>query len=157
MVTLAGALVSTLLLAGCDLPRDAVLTEKFKQSRNDIEHLRRMAEEDDVRGRIHTNYADPKLPEARLAEYRRLMHSSGIIRLYANGRQQPLELLVDGNGFLAQGDYKGYLYNPSESAHSAASLDVSCFEIAEAKKEERSCSAVRSLGDRWWLIRSEYR
>jgi len=154
---LVGTLISVLSLVGCDLPADATLIAQFKRSHNDIEHLRQMAEEDDIHGRIHAGYADPKLPQARLDEYRRLMSASGIMRLYANGRQPPLELMVDGTGFLAQGDYKGYLYNPSESARSAASLDDSCFDIAEAKKEERFCSAVRSLGDGWWLVRYEYR
>jgi hypothetical protein len=152
-----GILLSLLSLVGCDLPADEVLIAQFKRSRNDIEHLRQMAEDDDIHGRIHASYADPKLPDARLNEYRRLMSASGIMRLNANGRQKPLELMVDANGFLAQGDYKGYLYDPSESGGSAGSLDDSCFDIAEAKKQERFCSAVRSLGDGWWLIRYEYR
>ena len=116
-----------------------------------------MAYEDNISGRIHADYADPKLTETRLGEYRRLMKASGIVRLYGNGKGQPLELMVDTSGFLAQGDYKGYLYDPSESAPSSASLDDSCFNIADAKKDERFCSAVHSLGNGWWLLRYEYR
>jgi hypothetical protein len=150
-------LVCLLVMAACDLPSDANLTTQFQRSRQDIERLRQMANEDNIHGRIHADYADPNLSEARLSEYRRLMKASGIMRLGANRRGEPLELMVDGSGFLAQGDYKGFWYNPAELRRSAGSLDESCFEIAEAEKQERSCSAVRSLGNGWWLVRYEYR
>jgi hypothetical protein len=116
-----------------------------------------MAEEDDIRGRIHADYADPKLPVARLQEYRRLMKVSGITRLSANGRKDPVEFIVDSNGFLAQGDYKGFMYNPLDSDKTDVSLDGDCFHIAEALKEERFCSVARGLGDGWWLILYQYR
>jgi len=115
-----------------------------------------MADEDNLDGRIHADYADPHLPNARLAEYRKLMMASGIMRLWGNGRSKPLEMIVDANGFLSHGDYKGYLYNPSESRPSSASLDGSCFDLPEAKKTKRFCSAVHSLGGGWWLLRYEY-
>jgi hypothetical protein len=146
-----------LAIAGCDLPSDASLIRQFQRSRQDFERLRQMADEDNIQGRIHSDFADPKLSDVRLTEYRRLMKGSGIVRLYASGRGKPLELIVDANGFLAQGDYKGFWYNPAESRPPAASLDESCFDIAEATKQERSCSAVLSLGEGWWLIRYEYR
>jgi len=66
-------------------------------------------------------------------------------------------LVVDSNGWLDEGEYKGYLYDLSEQQPSSASLDVSCFEITEARKKDRFCSAVRSLGEGWWLVRYEYR
>lgn len=152
----AGILLLMLLLPSCDLPSDSALIRRFRSSHAELERLRQMADEDNVDGRIHADYADPHLPDARLAEYRKLMSSAGIVRLWAHGRAKPLELVVDANGFLAQGDYKGYWYDPGEQQASSPSLDDSCFNLASAKKTARFCSAVRSLGDGWWLLRYEY-
>jgi hypothetical protein len=152
-----GVLCLLLFLIGCGLPTDATLIAQFHRSRVDLERLRQMAEEDNPQGRIHADYADPKLPPARLQEYRRLMKSSGIMRLSANGRKEPLELIVDANGFLAQGTYKGYMYNPQASDRTEVSLDRDCFQISEALKERRLCMVARGLGDGWWLILKEYR
>jgi hypothetical protein len=121
------------------------------------DQLRQMVYEDNLDGRLHADYADSHLPDARLAEYRSLMRATGVMRLWGHGRSRPLELLVDANGWLNQGQYKGYWYDPSGPQQSSSSLDDSCFEIAEARKEERYCSAVRTLGDGWWLLRYEYR
>ena len=116
-----------------------------------------MVDEDNLEGRIHAAYADPQVPDARLAEYRKLMGSCGVMRLWAHGRSKPLELVVDANGWLAQGDYKGYWYNPQQPQPASASLDGSCTDLPEARKTGRSCSAVPSLGGGWWLLRYEYR
>lgn len=153
----AVALLLPLLLCGCDLPSDGALIHRFQTFHADFERRRQMVDEDNIDGRIHKDYADPHLVDARLAEYRKLMSADGIMRLWGHGRTKPLELIVDGNGFLAQGDYKGYLYDPGEQQPSSDSLDDSCFNLGSAKKTERSCSAVRSLGGGWWLIRYEYR
>ena len=154
---LMGTLFCLLVLSGCDLPTDYSLIQRFRSSRNELERLRQMTDEDNIQGRIHADYADPHLEAARLAEYRRLMKASGVIRLYVNGRAKPLEFTVDANGWLSQGDYKGYLYDPGEQQVSSASLDDSCFDLPEAKKAGRFCSAVRSLGEGWWLLRYEFR
>jgi hypothetical protein len=42
-----------------------------------------MADEDNIDGRIHADYADPHLPVARLTEYRNLMKAADVTRLYA--------------------------------------------------------------------------
>jgi hypothetical protein len=149
--------VCVFVMVACDLPSDTSLITQFQRSHEDIERLRQMAEEDNLQGRIHADYADPKLPEIRLNEYRRLMKASGIMRLSGAGRGKPLELIVDANGFLAQGDYKGFMYNPLASGKTDVSLDGDCFGIAGAFKEERFCSAARGLGDGWWLILYQYR
>jgi len=147
-----------ILLIGCSLlPSDRSLIRRFHASHADLEQLQRMVDEDNLVGRIHANYADPHLSDARLAEYRKHMRAAGIMRLWAYGRAKPLELVVDANGWLDAGESKGYWYDPSEQQPSSASLDNSCFEIANAKKEDRFCSAVRSLGGGWWLLRYEYR
>ena len=147
-----------ILVIGCSLPSDESLIRRFQVSHADFQQLQRMVDEDNLDGRIHADYADPHLPDARLAEYRKLMRSAGIMRLWAHGKAKPLELVVDATGWLSHGDYKGYSYNPLEQRPPSASLDISCFETAEAKKEgERACSAVRSLGGGWWLLRYEYR
>lgn len=130
-----------LFLFGCSLPSDNALIQRFQGSHNDLERLRQMVDEDNLDGRIHADYADPHLPDVRLAEYRKLMRAAGIMRLWAHGRSKPLELIVDANGWLAEGEYKGYTYDPSEQQPSSASLDISCFEIAQARKEGRFCSA----------------
>lgn len=151
-----GALFCVLVLSGCDLPNDDALIQRFRSSHKELERLRQMADEDNIEGRIHADYADAHLPPARLAEYRSLMKLAGVMRLYASGRARPLEFTVDANGWLSHGDYKGYLYSPGEQQVSSASLDDSCFHLTEAKKAERFCRAVRSLGGGWWLIRYEF-
>lgn len=116
-----------------------------------------MIDEDNLEGRIHADYADPKVSPSRLEEYRSLLRDAGVIRLWAHGKSKPFELMVDGTGFLAQGDYKGYLYDPAPQTPPAPSLDDSCFDTAKIPDTQRSCSAVRSLGNGWWLLRYEYR
>ena len=152
---LATCLLSV-ILCGCSLAKDDALIQQFHHSRGDFERLRHMVDEDDLDGRIHADYADPQLPAARIAEYRRLMRATGVKRLWGHGRSKSLELVVDSNGWLAQGEYKGFSYDPSGPQQSATSLDSSCFELAEATKAERYCGAVRTLGDGWWLLRYEY-
>jgi hypothetical protein len=94
-----------------------------------------MIDEDNLEGRIHADYADPHLSDARLKEYRSLMSVNHITRLWGNGRSKPFELIVVANGW----------------------LDASCFDIKEPETDDRFCSAVNSLGDGWWLLRYEYR
>jgi hypothetical protein len=146
-----------LFVSGCSLPSDSSLIQQFQGSQAELEQLRRMVDQDNLDGRIHADYADPHLPEARLAEYRRLLKATGVMRLWAHGRAKPLELIVDGDGWLAQGDYKGYLYDLEAQKVSSASLDASCFDVADSKKTQRFCSAFRTLGAGWWLVRYEYR
>jgi hypothetical protein len=150
--------VLLIFLSGCSaIPTDADLELRFRQSHADFEKLREMIDEDNLVGRVHAEYADPHISAARLAEYRKLMAESGIIRLWGNGRSNPFELIVGMTGFLSQGEYKGYEYDPSGPQRIADSLDTSCFDIREATITERTCSAKKSLGDGWWLLRYEYR
>jgi hypothetical protein len=116
-----------------------------------------MIDEDNLEGRIHADYADPHLSDARLKEYRSLMSVNHITRLWGNGRSKPFELIVVANGWLDQGEYKGYAYDPSGPQKSIDSLDASCFDIKKPETDDRFCSAVNSLGDGWWLLRYEYR
>ena len=116
-----------------------------------------MIDEDNLDGRIHADYADPKLSVARLAEYRSLLRNAGVMRLWAHGSSKPFELVVDGSGFLSQGDYKGYLYDPAPQNPPLPSLDDSCFDTEQIPASQRFCSGVRNLGNGWWLIRYEYR
>jgi hypothetical protein len=116
-----------------------------------------MVEEDNLQADIHADYAHSNLPPARLEEYRRLMKSSGIERLAASGQKEPLELTVYTDGFLAQGTFKGYMYNPLRSDRTDVSLDGDCFHIPEALKEQRFCMAAHGIGDGWWLVLKEYR
>jgi hypothetical protein len=154
---LATCLLSVILCGcGSSLINDDALIQQFHHSRGDFERLRHMADEDNLDGRIHADYADPQLSGPRIAEYRRLMRATGVTRLWGHGRSNPLELDVDSNGWLAQGEYKGFSYDPSGPQQSAVSLDSSCFELAEATKADRYCFAVRALGDGWWLLRYEY-
>ena len=97
-----------ILAIGCSLPSDESLIRRFQVSHADFQQLQRMVDEDNLDGRIHADYADPHLPDARLAEYRKLMRSAGIMRLWAHGKAKPLELVVDATGWLSHGDYKGY-------------------------------------------------
>jgi hypothetical protein len=144
-------------LCSCDLATDRDLTDRFVQKQPDFESLRKMIEEDDLEGRIGRDYADPKLSPERLERYRALMKDIGVIRLWAHGKREPFELIVDGTGFLAQGDYKGYMFNPEKPALFSQSLDNSCFQSNQIPQNQRSCSAASSLDNGWWLIRYEYR
>jgi hypothetical protein len=76
-----------------------------------------MIDVDNLDGRIHADYADPKLPAARLEEYRVLLRDVGVMRLWAHGKSKPFELVADTNGFLSQGDYKGYLFDLHHKTH----------------------------------------
>ena len=154
---LIGLSVILLPLCHCDLPADRELTDRFAQKQPEFDSLRKMIEEDNLDGRIHMDYADPKLHPERLEQYRALMKDIGIMRLWAHGKNQPFELVVDGTGFLAQGDYKGYMFNPEKPQPFSQSLDGSCFESTHALKTQRSCQAASSLDNGWWLIRYEYR
>lgn len=145
------------LLCACDLPSDHALATQFSQKKAQFDRIRLMIDEDNLDGRIHADYADPKLSAARLEEYRSLLRNTGIIRLWAHGRSKPLELVADASGFLSQGDYKGYLYDPAPQDPSLRSLDDSCFLSEQIPTSQRFCSGVRSLGNGWWLIRYEYR
>jgi hypothetical protein len=154
-------LMSTLLLltflSACDLPSDHALITRFGQKRSQLERIRQMIDEDNLEGRIHADYADPKLPSSRLEEYRSILRDTGVVRLWAHGKSKPFELMVNGTGFLAQGDYKGYLYDPAPQTPRSDSLDDSCFATMKIPSTQRSCNSVRSLGDGWWLLRYEYR
>src|SRR5215469_15093373 len=110
---LASILLLFTFLCGCDLPSDHALATRFNQKRSEFERIRQMIDDDNLQGRIHAKYADPELPPARLEEYRSLLRDTGIMRLWAHGKSQPFELIADGTGFLAEGDYKGYLYDPA--------------------------------------------
>ena len=115
-----------------------------------------MIDEDNLDGRIHADYADKKLSPSRLEEYRSLLRDTGVMRLWAHGKSKPFELIVDGTGFLAQGDYKGYLYDPAPQNPPLASLDDSCFLTGQIPDSQRFYSGIRSLGNGWWLIRYEF-
>jgi hypothetical protein len=144
----------------CDsLPSDQVLITRFSQKRPEFERLRQMVGEDNLEGRIHADYADPKLPSSRLGEYRSLLRAAGVMRLLAHGKSEPFELVAAGTGFLAQGDYKGSMYNPAKPKppRVSPSLDNSCFDTPQISDGDRSCSMARFLDDGWWLIRYEYR
>jgi hypothetical protein len=157
----ARSLISILLLSAClcacDLPSDHALITRFGEKRAELERIRQMIDEDNLEGRIHAAYADPKVSPARLEQYRSLPGDAGVMRLWAHGKSKPFELVVDGTGVLAQGDYKGYLYDPAPQAPPAPSLDDSCFDTEKIPDAQRFCSAVRSLGNGWWLLRYEYR
>jgi hypothetical protein len=157
----ARAVIGILLLlacvCACNLPSDHALITRFGEKREELERIRQMIDDDNLEGRIHADYADPKVSRSRLEEYRSLLRDAGVIRLWAHGKSKPFELMVNGTGFLAQGDYKGYLYDPAPQTPGAPSLDDSCFATAKVPDTQRSCSAVRSLGNGWWLVRYEYR
>ena len=155
--TLISILFFLACLSACDLQSDHALITRFAEKREELERLHQMIDEDNLEGRIHAGYADPKLSPSRLEEYRSLLRDAGVTRLWAHGKSKPFELMVDENGFLAQGDYKGYLYDPAPQNPPAPSLDDSCFDPAKIPDTQRSCSAVRSLGNGWWLLRYEYR
>jgi hypothetical protein len=146
--------MAALLSSGCGgLSSDAKLIGSFHNHRGRLEQLRMMVAEDDLQGRIHATYADPKLPAERLSQYRNLMATSGVTRLWAKGRANPIEFIVDATGFLSQGEYKGYLFSMNTETPDSASLDQSCREEASY---QRSCRAVRPLDVHWWLLRYEY-
>jgi hypothetical protein len=149
--------VSLALLCACDLPNDQKLITRFSQKRPGLERIRLMIDEDNLEGRIHEDYADPQLPSSRLDSYRTLLRDIGVMRLWAHGKSKPFELIVAGTGFLGEGDYKGYLYDPAPQNPTAPSLNDSCFEVEEISDTQRFCSAVRNLDKNWWLIRYEYR
>jgi hypothetical protein len=81
------------------------------------------------------------------------MAASGVMRLWANGKEKPIEFIVDATGFLDEGDYKGYLFSTDDETPTAQSLDKSCLA---AKSQDRYCTAVRPLDMHWWLLRYEY-
>jgi hypothetical protein len=144
----------TLLISACGrLGSDAELISNFHNHEGAFDQLQRMVNEDDLQGRIHASYADPKLPKDRLARYRTLMAESGVMRLWAQGKSKPIEFIVDATGFLDEGDYKGYLFSMNNETPTSESLDKSCIS---AKSQDRYCSAVRPLGAHWWLLRYEY-
>jgi hypothetical protein len=134
-------MVSVLLLfaflCACDsLPSDQALITRFNQKRPELERIRQMVAEDNLEGRIHADYADPKLSSSRLEEYRALLRDAGVMRLWAHGKSDPFELIVAGSGFLAQGDYKGYMYNPAKPKPPLVppSLDNSCCEKSNIRQ-----------------------
>jgi hypothetical protein len=136
------------LCGACDsLPSDQALIARFGQKRPELERLRRMIDEDNLEGRIHADYADPKLSSSRLEEYRSLLRDSGVMRLWAHGKSEPFELIVAGTGFLAQGDYKGYMYNPAKPQPPPVppSLDNSCFDTPQMSDGQRFCNVARFL------------
>jgi hypothetical protein len=144
------------LCGACDsLPSDQALIARFGQKRPELERLRRMIDEDNLKGRIHVDYADPKLSSSRLEEYRSLLRDAGVMRLWAHGKSEPFELIVAGTGFLAQGDYKGYMYNPAKPQPPpvSPSLDNSCFDTPQMSDGQRFCNVARFLDGGWWLIR----
>lgn len=145
------------LLCACDLPSDHALITQFSQKRAQFDRIRQMIDEDNLDGRVHADYADPKLAAARLEEYRSLLRGAGVMRLWAHGKSKPFELVADASGFLSQGDYKGYLYDPSPQNPPLPSLDDSCFLAEKIPDSQRFRSGVLSLGNSWWLIRYEYR
>jgi len=145
------------LLCACDLPSDHALVTQFSQKKEQFNRIRQMVDEDNLDGRIHAAYADPKLSATRLEEYRSLLRNTGVVRLWAHGRSKPFELVADGSGFLSQGEYKGYLYDPAPQNPQLQSLDDSCFLTEQIPASLRFCSGVRSLGSGWWLIRYEFR
>lgn len=157
VLVLLGTLTFIGYFCACDLPSDHELTVRFSQRRSEFEHIRQMIEEDNLEGRIHANYADPKLTPERLEQYRKLMKETGVIRLWAHGNKEPFELIAGGSGFLAEGDYKGYMFNPARPPSFSQSLDHSCFESVQISDAERVCRAASTLDDGWWLIRYEYR
>jgi hypothetical protein len=56
-------------LAGCDpLSSDQDLISHLSRMRPELERIRQMIEEDNLNGRIHADYADPRLPPARLEQ-----------------------------------------------------------------------------------------
>jgi hypothetical protein len=155
------ALLSTFAFLGsfcaCDLPTDHELTVRFNQRRSEFEEIKQMIQDDDLEGRVHADYADPKLTPVRLEQYRMLMKDTGVIRLWAHGMKEPFELIAGGSGFLEQGDCKGYMFNPEKPQPFLQSLDHSCFDSSQIPGTERSCRAASTLDDAWWLIRYEYR
>ena len=155
--TRTGILLLLTLLCACDLRSDHALISQFSQKRAQFDRIRQMIDEDNLDGRIHADYADPKLPATRLKEYRSLLRDAGVMRLWAHGKSKPFELVADASGFLSQGDYKGYLYDPSPQNPSLPSLDDSCFLTEQIPDSQRFCNGVLSLGNGWWLIRYEYR
>ena len=145
------------ILCSCDLPSDHSLRTRFSQKKAQFDRIHQMIDEDNLDGRIHADYADPKLPAVRLEQYRSLLRDAGLTRLWANGKSKPFELVADGTGFLSQGDYKGYLYDPSPQDPTLPSLDDSCFLTEQIPDSRRFCRGVLSLGNGWWVIRYEYR
>jgi len=145
------------LLCACDLRSDHALIGQFNRKKEEFDRIRRMIDQDNLDGRIHAGYADPKLSAARLEEYRSLLRDTGVIRLWAHGKSKPFELVADGSGFLSQGDYKGYLYDPAPQNPALPSLDDSCFVTEQIPDSQRFCSGIRNLGQGWWLLRYEFR
>lgn len=155
LLLLLGLFVLTLWRCGPGaLPSDARLKKQFELHRQELERLRQMVIDDNLNSRIHEQYVDDQtLSPKRVAEYRQLMKSAGIVRLWAQGGGKPIEFLVDATGFLDVGTYKGFSYAEHQEGHIAKSLDYSC-QPPNAK--ERYCDAVQSLGGHWWLVRYEY-
>ena len=145
------------LLCACDLPSDHSLITQFTQKRAQFDLIRQMIDEDNLEGDIRAGRADPKMTAARLQEYRSLLPDAGIMSLSAHGKSKPFELIADDSESLSQGDSKGFLYDPAPQYPTLPSLDKSCFLMEKIPASQFSCAVVRSLGNGWWLIRSEYR
>jgi hypothetical protein len=139
---------------GENLPTDAELRQQFTRNRAALERLRQMVSEDRLTGRVHAdNVDDKKLSEERLREYRRLMKSTGVERLVANGPGKPIDFNVDDFGFLDVGTYKGFYHDERRHVPSADSLDLSC---RPPDRYVSYCEAFQKLDGNWWLIRYEH-
>ena len=135
------------------LASDEQIKAIFFQNRSEFEKIRSMIDEDNLVGRLYTDYVDSKtLSPSRLVEYRTIMKVIGIKRILAKGTSKPFYLLVDSVGMLDIGASKSIYYGtgPEESS---GPLDQSCFDPGETQS---SCSGARHLTDNWWIIREEF-
>ena len=139
---------------GQTLISDAKLTELFRRNQATFERLHQMAVEDNLKGRIGTNYVDDKdLATRRLEEYRQRMRDSGVQMLSFDRERGAIFFMIHSQGTVIAGRSKGiaYFIGPPKS-RIADSLDKPCLT-----PEESVCGVVRHIEGDWWMLRQDSR
>ena len=153
LILSAGVLQWYRYSSGGTLISDAKLTAQFRSNRGNFERLRQMANGDDLKGAIGTDYADDKrLSAARLQEYRSFMKKCGVETFVVMAdRNGAIRFWVDSQGSVIAGRSKGIAYSPQAPIPVLPSLDESCLP------DQGGCAVFRHIEDNWWLVREEDR
>ena len=129
---------------------DEIMLSRFHEHRAEFERLREMAVEDDLMRRVDDTWTDPaNLPDARVAEYRRLFKLVETPRGISKYRDKnQLVFLASTLGWVASGSSKGYLYSPGKRPSGKFIESLNDYE----KLRERDVYFLRQIEGDWYLF-----